>query len=75
MANHLRQLRGGRVSFFLFMDTITAVTAMLIMVALMMTLYMGGSPVFPLSPSSSTRPWISVSKPGHKALNSRANFR
>ncbi len=54
MANHLRQLRGGRVSFFLFMDTITAVTAMLIMVALMMTLYMGGSPVFPLSPSSST---------------------
>ena len=42
MANHLRQMRAGRVSFFLFMDTITAVTAMLIMVALMMTLYMGG---------------------------------
>jgi hypothetical protein len=44
MANHLRVLRGGKVSFFLFMDTITAVTAMLIMVSLMMTLYLGGTP-------------------------------
>jgi hypothetical protein len=45
MASHLRTLRGGKVSFFLFMDTITAVTAMLIMVALMMTLYFGDAPV------------------------------
>jgi hypothetical protein len=44
MASHLRKLRGGRVSFFLFMDTITAVTAMLIMVSLMMTLYFGDAP-------------------------------
>src|SRR5438128_84495 len=45
MRSHLRTIRGGKVSFFLFMDTITAVTAMLILVSLMMTLYMGGSPL------------------------------
>jgi hypothetical protein len=45
MASALRQMRGGKVSFFLFMDTITAVTAMLIMVSLMMTLYVTDSPV------------------------------
>jgi hypothetical protein len=44
MASQLRRLRGGRVSFFLFMDTITSVTAMLIMVSLMMTLYVGHAP-------------------------------
>jgi hypothetical protein len=53
MRNQLRSLRGGKVSFFLFMDTITAVTAMLIMVSLMMTLYMGNRPLVTANASDS----------------------
>src|SRR5580658_7148212 len=50
MANKLRST-SGRVSFFAFLDMITTVTGVLLLITLVQTLYLNDAPATPAAPS------------------------